>query len=189
VYYIDWTDLQLAVRPGAYSYTINGSRAESNGVELSIEAYPWDGFVVQATGAWNDARIAKDFPAEAARTAFASDGDRLPWSSRWSGSLSLEQTFGVGANTEAFIGGTFSYVGARQGIFRTAAAPARQEFPSYSRIDLRLGLKAGDWVASAFANNLANKRGLLWGGIGAVPPFGYYYIQPRTVGVSVTRSF
>jgi outer membrane receptor protein involved in Fe transport len=52
---------------------------------------------------------------------------------------------------------------------------------------LRAGAKHGDWNVDAYVNNLTNRRGLLNGGV--FPGFAYIYIQPRTVGLSVKKSF
>jgi iron complex outermembrane recepter protein len=42
---------------------------------------------------------------------------------------------------------------------------------------------------NAFVNNLADKRGVLTGGIGTTVPTAFYFIQPRTLGLSVSKSF
>jgi iron complex outermembrane recepter protein len=191
LYHIDWKDIQLLVRPpGALSsFTINGSPAKNRGVEISVDASPWRGFAAQANVVWNDAEVAEDFPASAAPTAFAFEGDRLPWSSRWSGNLSLQQEFPLAAVMSGFVGASVSYVGDREGVFRPAATPLRQHFPSYTKVDVTLGLRTDQWDVSVYANNLADERAPLWGGIGAIPPFGFYYIQPRAIGLSLTRTF
>ena len=45
------------------------------------------------------------------------------------------------------------------------------------------------WKTSVFVNNLADKRGLLQGGLGFCTPSTFQYIEPRTAGLSVTKSF
>lgn len=189
VYYIDWVDLQLLVRPQTFSYTTNASRAESKGVELSVASRPLDGLSISASLAWNDAELTEDLPASGSAVAFGQEGDRLPWSSRFSGSLSLQQEFQLSSSLSAFVGATGSYVGDREGVFRPASNPRRELFPSYTKFDATVGLTSGSWTATAFVNNLTDERGVLWGGIGATPPFGYFYIQPRTFGMTLTRQF
>ena len=82
-----------------------------------------------------------------------------------------------------------SYIGLREGILGTKTAPARQDFPGYARTDLSAGVKYQSWTANLYANNVTDRRGVLQGGIGAFPTFGFTYIQPRTVGLNVTREF
>lgn len=189
VYYIDWKDLQLAVRPQVLSFITNASEAESKGVELAIGSHPLTGLTINASFVWSDAVLTEDFPPAAARVAYGRDGDRLPWSSRISGSLSVQQEFHITDDLSGYVGATGSYIGDREGIFRPATAPTREVFPSYTKTDLTLGLRLGAWTANAFVNNVTDEKGVLWGGIGAVPPFGYVYIQPRTYGMSVTHQF
>jgi hypothetical protein len=78
-------------------------------------------------------------------------------------------------------------VGAREGEF--GPTPQRQVYPAYAKTDLRAGIRYDAWTASAFATNLTDRRGLLAGGVGTVYPFSFNYIQPRTVGLNVSRTF
>ena len=191
LYYIQWKDIQLAlINPTtAQGYNTNGGEAESHGVELSIESRPTTALTIGAWAVWNDAKLTQTFPASGPNSAFGVDGDRLPYSSRFSGNLSLEQEFPLTANLRGVIGGVVKYVGQREGVFGTAASPQRQAFPAYTALDLRTGVSYESWRANLFVTNVADRRGVTTGGLGAVPPFAFTYIQPRTVGVSVSRSF
>lgn len=86
-----------------------------------------------------------------------------------------------------FIGGSLSYIGDRKGRF--TASGGRQELPAYARLDLHAGATFEEWTANLFANNLLDRRGLISGGLGTAFPTGFYYIQPRTVGLSISRTF
>ena len=68
-------------------------------------------------------------------------------------------------------------------------SPDRQRYPSYSKVDLNTGVRYRDWVGNLYVNNLTDKRGVLGGGLGVIPPFAFNYILPRTVGLSVSRTF
>ena len=65
----------------------------------------------------------------------------------------------------------------------------RQICPAYNKADLRAGVKVNSWSASLFVNNATGTRGVLNVGIGYVLPNAFIYTQPRTVGVSISRSF
>jgi outer membrane receptor protein involved in Fe transport len=188
VFYIDWKDIQIQLRdPGSLQiYNGNGSRAKSEGIELSLDANPLAGLNVTTWVSWNRAELTEDFPPG---PAIGRSGDRLPYSPRLSGGLSIEQEFPVGASLTGFVGSSATYVGDRVGVFRTV--DTRQTFGSYKQIDLRLGVRNDGWSVNAFANNLTDERGLLRGGLDrpAALNYAFDYIQPRTIGLAITKDF
>jgi len=103
----------------------------------------------------------------------------------------LEQDFPLSGQVTGFAGGAVSYVGNRDGIFTgTAGVPApRQEFPGYAKSDVRAGVKYDTWTFNLFVNNLADRRGILAGCLGTNIPYAFQFIQPRTVGLSVAKTF
>lgn len=190
LYRIDWEDIQIQIRSGGFTFYTNGSKARSQGVELSWELRPYPGLTISGWGARTLAELSEPLPATA--TVFGTKGDRLPYGSKFSGRLSLDQTFPISAALEGDVGLSVNYVGERLGAFRGLAAGVplpRQEFPSYTKIDFRAGVRMGEWSADLFLNNLTDRRGLLQGGLGQTDPTSFYYIQPRTYGFSVAKSF
>jgi iron complex outermembrane receptor protein len=187
LYYIDWKNIQLLlVNPqNGLGYNGNGSQAKSQGLELSVESRPLIGLTIAAWVAWGDAVLTQAFPTTS--TAYGASGDRLPYSSRFSGNVSLRHDFPVTSRVTGFVGGSVSYVGDREGEFTSTTT--RQDLPSFTRTDLQAGAKYVSWTVNFFVNNVADKRGLLAGGLGSYPPFAFSYIQPRTVGLSVVRTF
>lgn len=187
LYYINWKDIQLSLvnAQTGLGYTGNGGEAKSQGVELSVESKPMSGMTVAAWMTLSDAELKETFPS--ASTAYGAAGDNLPYSSRFSGSLSLHQEFPLTGMLAGFIGGSLSYVGGREGEFTSNAT--RQALPAFARTDLQAGAKYGAWTVNFFVNNLADKRGVLAGGLGSYPPFAFQFIQPRVVGLSVVRTF
>jgi hypothetical protein len=99
----------------------------------------------------------------------------------------LHQDFPVTSRATGFVGAAASYVGDRLGEF--TGTPQRQDLPAYTKTDLHAGVKYDSWTVNAFVNNVADRRGVLNGGLGQFPPFGFVEIQPRTVGLSASRSF
>jgi iron complex outermembrane recepter protein len=187
IFYIDWKDLQLNLEDpkDQLTYTTNASRAKSEGVELSVQARPAGGLTLGAWVTWDNAVLTDNMPADS--TVYGVAGDRLPYSSRFSGNLSVNDDFTITGNVTGYVGATVSYVGDRVGTF--IPSPDRQIYPSYSRTDLHGGVRYEAWTANLFVNNVADQRGLLGGGAGTYPPFAFRYIQPRTVGLSVSRDF
>jgi hypothetical protein len=184
----------LVVGLPAGAARINASTAKSQGVELSLESHPATGLTAAAWVSWDDAQLTENFPINTSSIrGFA--GDRLPFSARISGNLSLTEEFTLPSNTKALIGGSWSYMGDRLGPFvgpaqaSTAASLPRQVFPSYGQVDLNAEVKHETWAFGLFVNNVADKRGMLNGGAGAFYPNTYVYTQPRTFGFTATKTF
>jgi iron complex outermembrane recepter protein len=190
LYYIDWQDLQISLRNSQGStYFTNGSRARSQGVELSVTARPRDSLTLSGWVAFSDPELTEAFPGSGTPTSpvYGEAGDILPTAARRSGHLSIQQEFAVGNRATAFLGGALTYTGERKGTF--TGTPARQVFPSFTRTDLRAGFTYDSWTANLFVNNVTDERGLIGGGIGYQPTFAYIYIQPRTIGLSLAKDF
>jgi iron complex outermembrane receptor protein len=167
------------------NYTINGSPAKSEGVELSIEARPLAGLTIAAWGAYDDAALTQDLPAGS--TAYGVAGNRLPLSPRVSAHLSLKQDFPLWNEVTGFVGGSIDYIGNREGLF--IATPDRAYYAPYARADVLAGARFDSWTVNLYGNNITDRRGVLGGGIGMFPPFSYNIIQPRTVGLDAIKKF
>lgn len=187
LYYIDWTGIQILLTDpnNGFPYTTNGGKAKSQGAELSVVAQPIDGLMISAWVTYSDAVLAQDFPANS--SAFGEDGDRLPNSSRRSGSLSIERQFSIGGNATGSLGGTVSYIGDMLGVFQPT--PGRQQFDSYTKLDVRGGVDFDSWALNFYVNNATDERVAIGGGLGTFPPYAFGYIQPRNYGMSVTKNF
>jgi outer membrane receptor protein involved in Fe transport len=188
VFYIDWKDVQIQLREpvSRVIYYVNGGRAKSQGVELSVSAHPMRGLTIAAWGTWNEAQLTESFPTTSTVRGVA--GDRLPFSAKVSGNLSVQQEIALGSNLQGFFGGSASYVGDRQGSF-TGGTGLRQDLPSYTQLDLNAGIRRDTWTLNAYANNVTDRRGVLIGGLGFIYPNAFNYIPPRTVGLSLVKNF
>jgi len=191
LYYIDWKDIQIfLLNPlTGQGYTSNGSRAKSQGLELSAELRPLTGMKLAGWVDWDDAELTGALPADT--TAAAGTGDRLPYSSRFSANVSLEQSFPLTTHVTGFGAVAASYVGNRQAEFASiyATTPTRQDLPAYAKLDLRAGAHYDSWTLEFYANNVTDRRGLLSGGLGTSPPFAFILLQPRTLGFSISDRF
>lgn len=193
LYYIDWKDLQLSLNDGFSTFFANGGRAKSQGLEVSSSWRPWKGMTLSGWVAWNDAKLSEPLPATS--LSYGASGDRLPYSSRYSGTLAAEQEFPLRGSASGFVGGSASYVGERLDIFPSnnfaTGQPAgpRLRFPSYTRVDLQAGVRSGPWSGSLFINNVGDERGIVSGGYDPVNNTNVSLIQPRTIGLSLSRTF
>jgi len=185
-YFINWDDIQI---PNIFTpdflffYTANASQAESKGVELSLEARPVPALRVFGSAAYSNAKLTEGFPPGTFQPA--QPGDRLPFSPEWSANAGFDVEVPVGAQSVFSIGATGSYVGDRVQAF-TFTGPG-DTLPSYTSIDLRAGMQFSDWELSVFANNIADKRGVLRSSFPLSDHFTY--TRPRTVGLTLSKTF
>ena len=187
VYYIDWKDIQISLfSPTGFVFYENAGSARSEGVELSGQARPVSGLTLAAWIAWNEAILTSNFPDS---YTVGASGDRLPYSSRWSGNFSANEEFPLTTRMSGFVGAAVSYVGDRESAFNSVFSPPgpRPVFPAYAKTDLKAGLHYETWTFSAFLTNATDRRGVL----SNVPSLTNYvnYIQPRTAGLSIIKTF
>jgi iron complex outermembrane receptor protein len=199
VYYIDWKNFQITVMKPFFlgtqevipSYTANAGNAKSEGIELSLTAHPMQGLTITAEGTYDDAVLTQNLPA--ASTAYGPKGDRLPYSMRVSGGFSVNQDIHLTNEWVGFLGGSVNYVGSRPYEFTSSATQSRVLFPGYTQLNLRAGARYDSWQTNLYVNNVADKRGIagMLPGYGVGVTGGYYatIIQPRTVGLSISRTF
>lgn len=186
IYSIDWDDIQLQFSDPVtrFVYFANGGKARSRGIELALEGRPTRGLSVAGWVAWNEAELTQDFPPG---PAVGRAGDRLPFSSRISGHVSADQRFPLMGSASGVIGASVTYIGERLGVFARTAG--RQIFPSYTQVDLRAGMAIASWTVDLVLKNATDERGILAGGIGTSQVFAFRYIQPRTIALSVAKTF
>jgi outer membrane receptor protein involved in Fe transport len=185
LFFIDWKNLQINYQyaPGI-GYTGNGSRAKSEGVEFSLEARPFEYTVASLSMSYDIAELTESFGASTTRGV---EGDRLPFTSKFAGNLSLEQRIPFAGGWVGVIGASAAYVGNRVGAFTGTAL--RQYYPAYTQVDLHAGYEVSDWRVSAYVKNAGDSRGIIGGGIGVSNPALFNLIQPRTIGVYVSKAF
>ena len=194
-YYIDWKDLQITLRDPAtgFAFFDNASAAVSKGLEMSLTAHPTQGLSIAASASINDAKLSEDLPAD---LADAKDGDRLPYSSPFSATISVDQSFILNDNISGNIGLTFNHVGKRPGNFAVSEDALRLSLPSYQSLDVRTSFSYEDWTLSLFAQNVTNERGVI--GISrreitglqtASSLYSVNFIRPRQFGASIAKKF
>jgi iron complex outermembrane recepter protein len=189
-YYIDWKNIQIQLDNYATfsSYIANVGDARSTGAEISLQARPRRGLTLGAAIAVDDAVLTSNVPTSASAIGFR--GDRLPYSSAFTATVSADQDLILSSHLTGFAGASLSYVGDRQGEFATTAEPTRLTFPAYASFDLRTGLHYDKWSLDLFCRNVADRRGIVGGLAPAAAGTGVnvIYIQPRTLGMSLSRS-
>jgi len=190
-YYINWRDVQVGAARGGFFFEINGGSAKSEGVELAVQLHPREGTTVALDGSVGTAELTQDLPHGG--PAYGLSGDRLPYSIRTSGTFTIDQDIFHISDTTGSIGASATYIAARKGEFQGDAATARLVFPSYTTVNVHVGVTHQRWLFNLFANNVGDRRGIIGGDASQSinDPAGYYayVIQPRTVGLSIAKTF
>lgn len=194
-FYIAWKDIQVAeIASGFIGYIGNGGAAKSEGVEASIQARPMDDLSITATASYDDARLTSAFPPTA-QPPVPAIGTPLPYSTPYSGSLTVDWDAMQFQDATAFVGGTLSYLGKRPGEFNGLDGFVRLNFPGYTTLNAHIGVRSGMWEGRLYVNNLTNTLGFVGGGgdfgnaVGDKSGYFAQISQPRTVGLSLTKDF
>ncbi|MGH8290526.1 MAG: TonB-dependent receptor [Steroidobacteraceae bacterium] len=191
LYYIDWKNIQLPlIYPvNGSTYVGNAAGAKSEGVELSAKSKSFSGLTVGAWATWDESVLTQTVPgAGQDGEIYGFAGDPLPNTPRFSGNVSLDYNFPIVGDFEGVVGGDESYVGYRLDAFSSVSAQ-RQNLPAYAKLNLHAGTTFKSWTVNFYVNNVFNRYGLISGGVGNAIPYAFYILQPRTVGVTVSKDF
>ncbi|QNQ10587.1 TonB-dependent receptor [Sphingomonas alpina] len=197
LFQIDWKNIQLQGTDSISSLTFlaNGSKARSRGLEFAANLTPWRGMAIDASLTFTDATLTQDLPTLAGATGLSGlAGDRLPFSAKVAGNVNVQQTFDLSDSLEGTLGLTAIYLGDRASTFVTNAANATRPrilMPEYTTVDIRAGLTYDRvWSVNLYTRNLFDKRGVAAADNrnGVNVPTALF-IQPRTIGITLARSF
>ena len=193
VYYIDWSDIQLALPLGTAFGTINAGKARIIGAELELQARPAQGVDVVLAAGYNDGQLTEDTPGAPAGPNPGFDGDRLPGVPRFNFSASTQYVFPLGsAGLDGFARLDYSYTGDSSTTFNELSTangmPSHFNPQSYSLLNLRLGVQNERWSTALFVDNLTDERAQMLIDNSAVAQ-RITRNRPRTVGVNVRFNF
>jgi len=189
LFYNSWNHIQLlGVTSTGFAYVFNGGTARSDGLEAEVEFRPVQAFSLTGSVAYTDAVLTatpgEGFPGKS--------GDPIPFVSKFTTSLSGEERFPLFAASSGFVSAEVAYVGKRYTsyTFVTGVVP-QPGLPGYTTANVQAGVMTGDWKVNLFVKNLTNEKGLLSASYGFGPPGAWQVaiVTPRTVGLSVTKTF
>jgi len=194
VFQTDWDDMQVTGVPasgGFFRFLSNAGAARIRGLEGEVNARIGDNLTVSTNASYIDAKLTEDQLNANVRAA-GRKGDRVPYIPRLSGSINTEYRVPVSDSASVAWISNLSYQGSSWSEFpRTSATNAK--LPSYWLLNTRLNLELDDaaWRFSVFVNNVFDVTGLTY--LAATDdsyagPSGTAS-TPRTIGVSVSRSF
>ncbi|MGN6057532.1 MAG: TonB-dependent receptor [Sphingomicrobium sp.] len=199
-FHIDWKDIQLFAVISGFGFNTNGSTAKSDGFELSAAARPIRGLDLSANAAYTNARLTGPTPA----TVGGRDGDQLPFTPKFSGSINADYQWALGGIARAHVGGSFRHLSGQTAPYDAdfvAAFGRQRHIPAYEVFDVNAGVTFGHWSIEGYVKNLGGSRGItsvsgltVFGppdhpdaGFPLLPggAIGTGIIRPRTIGISV----
>lgn len=169
VFKIDWEGIQLdsATINGIVGITVNGGTGKSQGAEASFQLRPLDGLSIRGTYSYTDAKLTQDVPGIIAVNSPAGtypskpiqldalSGDRLPGSTKHSGSLGASYTMPF-RDGSLIADWTATYRGdvvTRLGWERAFG----DKLPGYTLHRASLTYEADKYSIGLFANNIFDK--------------------------------
>ena len=191
VYFIRWNNIQVqeTTADGAFVFQGNAGEAKVKGLELELTARPFQYFTAQLAGSWQQADLADGASAAqyALNPTLGRTGDSIPNVPRFQANLGLNYTRPVMLDWEGVAGLDLTYRGAENSYF--ASNSFNIPLASYTLVGLRLGAIKDQWNITAFAHNLTNRRAQVSAINSSQDPDALLTVQPRTLGLSVTRKF
>jgi iron complex outermembrane receptor protein len=191
VYFIRWNNIQVqeTTADAAFVYQGNAGEAKVKGLELELTARPFQYFTAELAGSWQEAYLADGASAAqyALNPTLGRTGDSIPNVPRFQANLGLNYTRPIMLDWEGVAALDVTYRGAENSYFASNAFNI--PLASYTLLGLRLGAIKDQWSFTAFARNLTNRRAQVSAINSSQDPDALLTIQPRTIGLSVTRKF
>ena len=198
IFYMDWTDLQVAFQESLqdedgnfvlFGGTDNAEAATSKGVELSATALLSDNLLVNVDIGYLDAKFDR-FIALIDGSLRTLDGQTIPMSPKWTISADVEYGFNFSDDWEGFARLEWKYRDKiNPNTFSMIFSGFPWDVPSYDFFNLRVGAESDSLRVVAYVENLFDKkyftnayRKAFAGGMFIEPSF-------RTYGVRMTYKF
>ena len=191
VYQIDWKDIQVFGQINNFGVNFNGGKAESKGFEFTATMRPTAGLAISVNGAYTDAKLKDDTPAQVGGLA----GDQLPFTPKYSIGTNADYEWALGENSTAFVGASLRALSKQTATYNLAFRNAngrQRSLPAYEVLDLRAGVDFGKFSLEAYVKNLTDSDGKTSFEAPGNSPLGAAVtgvIRPRTMGVTLTAGF
>ena len=204
-FYINWDNFQLDTQSalGGFPIAVNGPKARSRGVELSLDGEILPHLTYELGYAFTDAEVAQDFAIQDfGATGLVSivtgkSGDPLPNSPRHSATLGLNYThelpFVSGWSMRWHVNGRYRSSTLSQLVSTDPTVPPPFKIAGFSVWDASVDLASGAaWYIRLYADNVFNQLAVTGGsdaGQVGIRAEHYFVGRPRTVGIHVGFKF
>jgi iron complex outermembrane recepter protein len=184
IFYIDWTNIQLGQLTSlGILYTGNGGTASSSGIETTASYKLTEDLRITASLDHTNAHLTENAPG-----AGGVDGDQLPNSPLWSGSVLVDYSRAAFGNSKFIAGGGYRYRDSVVSQFAGTGLPL--PMGPQNIVDTYAGLTVQNVSFRLYGKNIFNNQsytGLYYLTNPKLPQF--VPIQPRTIGLSVDYNF
>jgi outer membrane receptor protein involved in Fe transport len=193
-YLIDWSNIQAQANrvSDSVQFATNIGAAQSKGFEFEVAVVPATGVSIGFNGAYNDSKITKLSPTEAAISG-AVLGHRLS-APRIQGSAYMSYNFKIGSDVDAMLAVNAQHIGSYNSSFpNTPGAPnvplsTFGKTDAYSNVNMSLGLKKGDLSAQLYVENLFDDHSITYIHPEAFLVSRFGTMRPRTFGIRLGYS-
>ena len=191
VYFIRWSNIQVqeTTPDGAFVYQGNAGEAKVKGVEFEFTAHPIQYLSASFAGSYTDAYLAQGATAAqyALNPTLGLSGDSIPNVPKYQASLGLTYLRPIAKGWDGMVATDVTYRGGEDSYF--ASNSFNIPLQAYALVGLRMGVIEGPWSVTGFARNLTNKRAQVSAINSSQDPDALLTVQPRTVGLTLTRKF
>jgi len=219
-FYMDINDLQATVTAGSCSSRVvfNVPKARTQGIEVEFEAAPNRNIDFAISTVFNDSELrstltSTDASGNVSVVSGIEEGRRLPTVPEFQFAAAATYQWEVKPGALAYITGTYQHIGSRYtqvgdedlgtldllsfephtigGPLTASTFRYDPKLPAYDILNLRAGVRRGQWDVSAYINNLTDERALLSFDRerGTRARIGFLTNQPRTFGIATRFDF
>jgi iron complex outermembrane recepter protein len=191
VYFIRWSNIQVqeTTPDGAFVYQGNAGEAKVKGVEFEFTAHPIQYLSASFAGSYTDAYLAQGATASqyALNPTLGLSGDSIPNVAKYQASLGLTYLRPIAKGWDGMLATDVTYRSGEDSYFSSNSFNIPLQ--AYALVGLRMGVIQGPWSVTGFARNLTNKRAQVSAINSSQDPDALLTVQPRTVGLTLTRKF
>lgn len=190
-YAIFWYGIQIqeTTADGAFPFTGNAGDAIVKGFEFEFDAHPIQDLTASFAGSYQDAYLIHGATPDekAANPTLGLRGESIPNVPRFQFNVGLNYTTPLNDRWTGTLAADVNYRGGENSYF--ASNPFNISLKAYTLLHLRAGVSTGPWSAMVFLRNATDERAEISAINSLQDPEALLTVRPRTVGVSLTRTF
>jgi outer membrane receptor protein involved in Fe transport len=164
IYYVDWSDIQLALPLGFSFGTINAGQAEVIGAEIEVLVKAGENLDFSLALGLNKGELTEDAPGanDPGNPNPGFKGDRLPGTPDVNAAASAQYNFPIGG-LDSFVRLDYTYTGDMTTTFNELSVggsgeSSHFELDAYSLLNLRFGIGGEHWTSTLYVDNATDER-------------------------------
>ena len=160
-----------------------------SGAELDLKARPLDYLTTWVAGSYQNADLTQGASAaqKALNPTLGVTGDTIPYVPEFQFAVGADYNRPVTNDWLASVGIDMTYRDKVNAYF--GSNPFNLPLPSYTLWNLHAGATYQNWTFTLFAHNVTNERAQVSAINSTQDPHALLTVQPRTIGLNVTRDF